>query len=204
MKPMRTTIQVSALLVGVAAALVAHDAHALGPLDLEIGAKAGVGTAPGGTSNGPNPLGFGVGGRAGVSILGLYGGISGIYYLGESKSVTSGPVSASVSAHSILLGLEAGYGSKIGPLSLRGTVGIGNIETDYSGGAAAPGFTLTIPNGSNNGLYIEPGVTGIVALGLWFIGADANALILPDYPGTDGSKSLEAAFTIHGQLGVKF
>jgi hypothetical protein len=190
MQPMRTTIQVSALLLGVAAALVAHDAHALGPLDLEIGAKAGVGTTPGGVPSGsPNPLGFGIGGRAGVSIIGLYGGLSGMYYLGGSQN--------GLSAHSVLLGVEAGYGSKIGPLSLRGTVGIGNIETDVSlSGGAAAGIS-----GSNNGLYIEPGVTGVVGLGLWFVGADANALILPSYA---GSSSLEAAFTLHGQVGVKF
>jgi hypothetical protein len=204
MQPMRTTIQVSALFIGVAAALVAHDALAVGPVDIEIGARVGYGAAPGGTSNGPNPLGFGVGGRAGVSILGLYGGISGIYYLGESKDVSSGGASASFKAHSVLLGLEAGYGSKLGPLSLRATVGIGNIESDYTGGAMGGGVTLTIPPGSNNGLYIEPGVTGVIGFGLWFVGADANALILPDYPGYDGSKTLEAAFTVHGQVGVKF
>ena len=203
MQPMRTTIQVSALFIGVAAALVAHDALAVGPVDIEIGARVGVGTAPGGTSNGPNPLGFGVGGRAGVSILGLYGGISGIYYLGESKDVSAGGASASFKAHSVLLGLEAGYGSKLGPLSLRATVGIGNIESDYSGAFAFAG----VPAGgstSNNGLYIEPGVTGVIGFGLWFVGADANALILPDYLGYDNSKTLEAAFTVHGQVGVKF
>jgi hypothetical protein len=196
---MRTTILVSALFLSVAAVLVANEAHALGPLDLEIGAKAGFGTAPGGTGSGPNPLGFGIGGRAGVSILGLYGGISGIYYVGESKSASVNGISANFKAHSVLLGVEAGYGSGIGPLTLRGTVGIGNIETDYSGGLA--GFS---GSSSNNGLYIEPGVTGVVGLGLWFIGADANALLLPDYPDSTGNKSLEAAFTVHGQVGVKF
>jgi hypothetical protein len=186
MQPMRKTIQVSALLVGVATALVAYDAHALGPLDVEVGARVGVGTTPGGVPSGfPNPLGLGIGGRGGVSILGLYGGISGMYYLGESKSV----LGVSVSAHSVLLGLEAGYGSKFGPLSLRGTVGIGNIETDGS-----PGTTT-------NGLYIEPGVTGVFALGMWFVGADANGLLLPSY---GGGSSLEGAFTLHGQVGVTF
>jgi hypothetical protein len=185
MQPMRTTIQVSALLVGVATALVAYDAHALGPLDVEVGARVGVGTAPGGTS-GVNPLGFGVGGRGGVSILGLYGGISGMYYLGGSQDV----LGTSVSVHSVLLGFEAGYGSKFGPLSLRGTVGIGNIETDVSGGFP-----------SNNGLYIEPGVTGVFAVGMWFFGADANGLLLPSYA---GGSSLEGAFTLHGQVGVTF
>jgi hypothetical protein len=199
MQPMRTTIQVSALLLGVAAALVAHDAHALGPVDIEIGARAGVGTAPGGTGDGANPLGFGIGGRAGVSIIGLYGGISGIYYLGESKTASAGAVSVSASAHSVLLGVEAGYGSKFGPLSLRGTVGIGNVETDFSTSVSVPGFNF--PSGSTNGLYIEPGVTGVLSFGGFFVGADANALVLPSYA---GGSSLEAAFTVHGQVGYGF
>jgi hypothetical protein len=105
--------------------------------------------------------------------------------------------------HSVLLGVEGGYGSKFGPLSLRGTVGIGNIETDASGSLAIGGNSVPL-SGSNNGLYIEPGVTGVISIGMYFIGADANALILPDFHGYDGSKSLEAAFTVHGQLGVTF
>jgi hypothetical protein len=189
---MRTTIQVSALSLAVAAALFAPDAHALGPLDLEIGARAGVGTAPGGTNGGPNPLGFGIGGRAGVSIIGLYGGLSGMYYFGGSQN--------GVSVNSTLLGVEGGYGSKLGPLTLRGTVGIGNIGTNVSVSGSVAGIPLS-GGGTNNGLYIEPGVTGLVGLGIWFLGADANALILPSYA---GGSSLEAAFTLHGQVGVKF
>jgi hypothetical protein len=200
---MRKTIQVSALLVGVATALVAYDAHALGPVDVEIGARAGLGTAPGGTSNGPNPLGFGIGGRGGVSILGLYGGISGMYYLGASQNASAPGASSSFSVHSVLLGFEAGYGSKFGPLAIRGTVGVGNIESDYSGSLMF-GSQGGSGSSSNNGLYVEPGVTGVLSLGMWFVGADANALILPDYHGYDGSKSLEAAFTLHGQVGVTF
>ncbi len=50
----------------VIAALVAseQDAHAIGPVDVEVGARVGVGTNP---ASGSNPLGLGIGGRAGVS-----------------------------------------------------------------------------------------------------------------------------------------
>lgn len=188
MPVMRTTIGVSALLVAVAAALVAHDAHALGPLDLEIAARAGGATRPGG-GDGPNLLGFGLGGRAGVSIVGLYGGLSLINYFGESQSAAG----ITASGHALLYGVEGGYGSTFGPLTLRGTVGVGNIGETVS--------VTGLPDATHNGLYIEPGVTGLIAIGMWLIGADANVLILPN---DGGSSSLDAAFTVHGQLGVKF
>jgi hypothetical protein len=197
MQPMRTTIRVSALSLAVAAALFAPEARALGPLDLEVGAKAGVGTTPGGVPSGyPNPLGFGLGARAGVSIIGLYGGLSFMYYFGGSSNVQiptgAGVISVSESVNSLLYGVEGGYGTKLGPLALRGTVGIGNIGTT----ASASGVSQT-----QNGLYIEPGVTGIFSIGIWFVGADANVLVLPSYA---GGSSLEAAFTLHGQFGVTF
>ena len=66
-----------------------------------------------------------------------------MYYLGGSQNI----LGVNVSVHSVLLGLEAGYGSKFGPLSLRGTVGIGNIETDAS------------PGNSISGLYTAPNAT---------------------------------------------
>ena len=204
MQPMRTTIQVSALslAVGAASFAFAADAHALGPLDLEVGARAGVGTTPGGVPSGaPNPLGFGRGARAGVSIIGLYGGLSFMYYFGGSDNVQiplgTSVISASESVHSLLYGVEGGYGSKFGPLALRGTVGVGNISTVFS----YSGSGVSAPSQTNNGLYIEPGVTGIVSLGMWFVGADANVLVLPSYA---GGSSLEAAFTLHGQVGLTF
>jgi hypothetical protein len=64
---------------------VPKQAHALGPLDLEFGAKVGGATNPGG--NPQNVLGFGLGGRAGVSVLGLYGGVNVVYYFGSSQTM---------------------------------------------------------------------------------------------------------------------
>ena len=63
---------------GLTAAILAFSpkAHALGPVDVEVGARAGTDAGPLG------PLGFGIGGRGGVSVLGLYAGIDVIDYLG--------------------------------------------------------------------------------------------------------------------------
>jgi hypothetical protein len=56
------------------------NADALGPVDVEIGAMAGTATGTFG------PLGFGIGGRGGVSIGGLYAGVDVIDYLGATST----------------------------------------------------------------------------------------------------------------------
>jgi hypothetical protein len=193
---MRPLSRVSAIFAGVAAALLAHDAHAFGPIDLEIALKGGYGTSPGGGS-GPNPLGIGLGGRAGVSIFGLYGGASLINYFGESQTV----VGVKTSVHTLMYGFEGGYGSKFGPLTLRGQVGVGNAHgsIDVSGGPL-PGGSV-----SNDTLYIEPGATLLIVIGKFLMGADANVLFLPNQ--TDpvtGKQSFDAAFTAHAQVGLRF
>ena len=47
------------------------------------------------------------------------------------------------------------------------------------------------------GFYVEPGVTAIVALAIFYVGADINLLILP-------GGTTYASLTAHGQLGLKF
>jgi hypothetical protein len=191
-----------ALSFTAASALVAHDANAAGPIDFEIAAKAGFGTTPGGGS-GPNPLGFGLGGRAGLSIIGLYGGVSLINYFGESQAAAF----LSTSAHTLMYGVEGGYGSKYGPLTLRAVVGVGNASetVDVTCPSQCP-VTITIHSpGTQNNLYVEPGAMAMLALGTVTVGADANILILPSWTDTSsGKSSLDAAFTVHGQLGLKF
>jgi hypothetical protein len=66
-----------------------RDAHALGPLDIEIAGKAGYGTNPD-SGLGFNPLGVGLGGRAGLSIFGLYAGVNVVDYLGGSQPAGDG------------------------------------------------------------------------------------------------------------------
>lgn len=170
-------------LASLAVVTTAQPAHALGPIDLEIGAKAGVGTNPASGNNALNPLGFGLGGRAGVVLFDhLYGGVNLMYYLGGSE----GPVSE----HTLLYGLEAGWGWKlVDILTIRPQVGIGNGTFSVSGGPAGA---------STSNWYLEPGVTGLVSLGLLFVGADANVLAFP------GLQNSNVALTIHGQVGVKF
>ena len=61
---------------------------------------------------------------------------------------------------------------------------------------------------STSGLYLEPGVTGLVSFGLVFLGVDANLALFLNRssitPGGSSSSSVADAFTLHGQVGVKF
>jgi hypothetical protein len=166
-------------LASIAIVTSTRTAHALGPIGVEIGAKAGVGTNP---DSGTNPLGFGLGGRGGVVLFDhLYGGVNLMYYLGGSDQGES--------VHTLMYGLEAGWGfTLVDILTIRPQVGLGNATFSSSGP-----FTASI-----NNLYVEPGVTGILSLGTLFVGADANVILFP------GLSNSNVAFTLHGQVGLKF
>ena len=171
----------------------ARDAHALGPVDLEIAAKAGAGTNPA-PSGAPNPLGFGVGARAGVALLGFYGGLNVVNYFGQDNGL--------VSTHALQYGIEAGFGLTLLALTIRPQVGLGNIS--FSSSVDGSGLSV-----SNSNIYVEPGVTGLISLGgTFFIGIDLNALIIPGVSSPTlvdpNASSTYTAFTAHGQLGVKF
>jgi hypothetical protein len=184
---------VLAVALGVGVASVPRDALALGPVDIELGAKVGGGGAP--FTGEPNPLGFGFGARAGVAFTGWYGGLSLMYYVGESGTVRS----VTASENSFLYGLEGGYGVKLlGLLTLRGVLGVGNFTVDSTGGG--------VGNLSLSNLYLEPGVTALLSFGLWYFGADLNVLILPGVsdPLNVTSSSWATTLTAHGQVGVKF
>jgi hypothetical protein len=178
--------------LGIGSMCVTRDASALGPVDVEVAGKVGYGTNP--FSNYPNPLGVGLGARAGVSLLGLYGGLSFMYYIGSSQDVAS--QGGSISAHSVLYGIEGGYGTSLGPLTLRGQLGVGNFTISESGALS----------GTNSNLYLEPGVTALLTFGMLLVGADANVLVLPgvNNPLPPGDSSWDAAFTVHAQAGIKF
>lgn len=145
-----------------------RDAHAFGPLDIEIAAKGGYGTAPNGGQGGPNPLGVGLGGRAGLSIFGLYAGVNVVDYLGGTVAPISCPpdpgagvVCTGSSAHTLMYGGEFGYGFKISIVTIRPLIGVGSA--------------LVSGSASNSSLYLEPGVTGLLAFGIVIIGVDANS-----------------------------
>lgn len=173
-----------------------RDAHALGPVDLEVGARVGVGTNP--DSAGPNPFGFGIGGRAGVSIFHIYGGLSAIHYFGTSKDL-AGPGTAagvfsttSVTYSSTLLGVEAGYSiTGIPHLTLRPQLGIGNASFSFG-------------DASQSHLYLEPGLVALITLGLLYVGADTNLLAIPGVDQGNNETKTYTSFTIHGQIGIQF
>lgn len=189
----RTFTFVASAAFAVSTLAFARDAHALGPVDLEVGAKVGGATNPSSVSGATNPLGFGLGGRAGLAFLGgIYLGGNIMYYFGGSQNESVSPTapSTSVSFNTLMYGGELGYGIKIlDLLTIRPQVGIGNATFS----ASADGVSTSTSN-----WYLEPGVTGLIGLGLLFVGADANALFFP------GLNNSQAAFSIHGQIGVKF
>ncbi len=181
-------------LASLAGLTSSRTARALGPVDLEVAAKAGLAEPINGA--GLNPLGFGLGGRAGVVLFDhLYGGVALTYYFGGSE--------ANVSAHTLMYGVEAGWGFKpIEIVTIRPQVGLGNANFGYDAGQPplSPGATYpTVDAGSTNNLYVEPGVTALLSLGLVFVGLDAGVLFFPGHEGGNTS-----AFALDGQVGVKF
>ncbi len=173
----------SAAVTGLGTLALTPAASAVGPIDIEVAAKAGGATSP--WSGSPNPLGVGVGARAGATFRGLYGGLSLMYYLGGSTSEADGTI---LNNHTFMFGIEGGYGWEAPPFTVRPQVGIGSfsIAAECSTGC-----------GSSSNLYIEPGLTALFALGRFFLGADANLLFVPNLD------QAQVAFTAHGQLGVK-
>jgi hypothetical protein len=145
--------------------------HALGLLDVEIAAEAGYGI----------PGIAGAGGRAGVSIFGLYGGVNVVdYFFHGFVACTAACPYPSL----LMYGGELGYGYTIGIVTIRPLLGVGRA--------------LILGNPQNtSGLYLEPSVTGLVSFGHLFVGVDANLALFPNWTFAD-------AFTIHGQVGVKF
>jgi hypothetical protein len=93
-----------------------------------------------------------------------------------------------------MYGGEFGYGFKISIITIRPQIGVGS--------ALVSGST------SNSTLYLEPGVTGLVAFGILIVGVDANLAIFPgsNQINSNGTTSttVTEAFTIHGQVGVRF
>jgi hypothetical protein len=201
---MRTaSIVAAAFAFGVGTFAMTRNASALGPIDVEIGAKVGVATTPVKDSGFPNPLGFGIGARGGIDFLGFYGGVQLMYYFGGSDDISVPGQSVSVSTHTFMYGVEAGYGfTLLDILTIRPQVGVGNASFSSSASGAGA-VNVTAGGGSQSNLYIEPGVTGLVSLGGWFVGADANALFFPglDFGPNDSAK---VSFSLHGQIGFKF
>jgi hypothetical protein len=167
----------------------AADAHALGPLDIELAGRVGGGIETSGDPTGP--FGPGLGGRVGATIsgTGVYGGLTFDYYFGGSQQAGG----VSVQQHAVLYGLEGGYGVQLANiLTLRGQLAFGNLA--YTAGSY-----------DKSGIYVEPGITALVFLRSLILGVDAGVVFLPGFspmgplPNTPGP-----ALLLHGQVGWRF
>jgi hypothetical protein len=170
--------------------LGAPAARALGPVGIEVGALGGGGTNP---SYAPTLLGFGVGGRAGVSWSNIYVGAGAIYYAGATSSAT-GVVD---STHTTLVGGQLGYTFKLGVLRVRPLLDLGVAEISEAGS-------------TDSAFYVQPGFTLVVPIGLVYFGFDMNGLLVPSHArpcletGCVNPPSSDVGLTLHGQVGVVF
>lgn len=164
-------------------------AQALAPahgLDIEVAARFGGAATVESPSS--TAFGVGVGGRAGLSVFGFYGGVSGTYYLGGD-----GPGNSP----SWLFGFEGGYSFESHPLSVRPVVLTVRPVVGVGSYTIATQELLEI-NHPVHYLYVEPGVVVLAAVNHWFVGADADFFLTP------GQGDPSAAFMVNGQVGVKF
>jgi hypothetical protein len=177
---------VSVLLVAASAGAgtlaFTRPASALGPVDIEIAARAGYGTSTR-RNDATNPMGVGLGARAGISFLSVYAGASAMYYFGGSDTPLGMPKDTQTSW---MYGVEGGYSVTVLVLTLRPLVGVGEYTLHSS------------TTGSAHSVYIEPGATALITLGSWLVGADANVLLAP------ALDQWKASFTVNGQVGLKF
>jgi hypothetical protein len=200
-------------------------ARAAGPVQFEVGAKVGAGGNPIGGGF-PSSLGFGAGGRAGLSISGLYGGLSAMYYVGDSGRILAKDGTAiesgSVSPRSFLYGVELGYSWwRVRVLELRASLGVGDYLLGMGGGVSVGSnidnfLSPTRPVDPTNYLYLEPALTVLATMTSFYAGFDVSALLLPSgprwppvgpgfsSPPFSSSRAFDVATTAHAQVGVKF
>jgi len=194
---MKSVLKVLVAVLVVGAIWIPREALALGPVDLEIAAQVGGGTSTVG-SGAVNALGLGVGGRAGIDVLGFYGGVAAMYYLGDGgNEADSNGVPVHTYRSSTLVGLEGGYNFGLSILTLRPQLGLGyynnGISTSTQSGIGTTGSTFQ----NSSSIYAEPAITALLPLGIWFVGADAGLLWVP------AIDNAEVAVTVHAQLGIK-
>lgn len=182
------------------------EAHALGPIGVEVGARLGYATNP--DSNISNPLGTNIGVRGGVDLFHkLYLGLNAQYFFGSSVDTPlSGPgTDGSVTTHTTLLGLEVGYSYHVSLLTIRPQLGFGDAQITTLGAyqpdaittSSLPNYTVT-----NTRFYLEPGIVALINIGIVYVGADANILVITDANTQDGNAY--SSFAFGGQAGLHF
>ncbi len=175
-------------------------ACALGPVGIEIAALGGGGGNP--VDGISNPLGGGIGGRVGATFRRIYAGARVDYYFGGAGW------------NSGLMGGELGYGiTLLDFLTLRPQLGVGQFQLVMGAGPVC----CTPSVAQRSALYLQPGVLAMAKFSLFFVGVDANILLMPagpvlmqsGQPGAPvlhsaGSSAFDVALTGHLQLGVAF
>lgn len=176
----------------------------------EIGGVASYLTPP--VHGGTTPFGLGFGGRVGFSFSDIYMGASVIQYLGGTDVDTSD--------RALLYGMEFGYGPRFPAfggafVTVRPTVGVGgaavshtdpsllskaDVVTSASGGGGPASDTVTVTY-----LYVQPGITGILASGSHFVALDTSALVIPSISyGGASQPSTWLSFGTRVELGFVF
>jgi len=228
----------SAIAVLGASAALPREVRAAGPVEIEGGGLVGGGSNP---SHGPNPFAVGIGARGGVEFRHVYLGLAVTYYFGDSGACGAGaplgdtsPLPSTfcgaatsggevqLSQRASLYGVDLGYTlaiPRVKFLKLRPLVQLGDIEVTRTGSVTSQDVTNGALAGlrSDNRFYLQPGLTLLLTVEAFFLGVDANLLIVPGITDLDGvtanaagtgslatSSRTLAAFTSHAQIGFRF
>jgi hypothetical protein len=163
------------------------------------------------TERTPPLVGGGPGVRAGISVLGIYAGLSFIDFLSESSCLASFPGGCG-STHAASYGLELGYGHTFfGRLMVRGLLGLGDrivtsdgTSTACSGVPACQMVVTKSSHASRGDLYLAPAVLVAVTLGPVFVGVDATLVYMPTTGAPNNAPSAPFAALLPGaQLGLR-
>jgi len=177
------------------------EARAVGPIDVELGPRLGYATNP--NTDQATPLGVGVGARGGIEFLHhLYAGVNAMYYFGSTQDTTLGLQQERT--HTLLFGVEAGYGFHLSLLTIRPQLGFG--EATITGFKQFDASTGTVSVNdlavTKNHFYLEPGIVALVNVGLVYVGADANILVIT--AANEADSNAYTSFAFGAQAGLRF
>jgi hypothetical protein len=148
---------------------------------LSMGVLFGAGFSFDHLTGSVNPMGFGLGVRAGYNLNKLFLGGRFMYYVGDASDLPTGRLAMK----SWLLAAEGGYDLELGCLVLRPGLALGIASRIIDGPPSFNGGNLGyIPGSASNtqvGLYLAPGASLILPIDAFFVGADARLhLVLGD------------------------
>lgn len=173
---------------------------------LELGARAGYGTAP--IRGAVNPFGAGFGARVGYVVSDVYFGARATYYLGGSD--------VGASDQALLFGGAVGYGFHLGELLvLRPSLGVGDVAVAHTEPLATVDVVTTASGSTSrrssitttvNNVYVEPGLTLMLASGAHFVAVNGSALVVPGitYGPAPAQSTTWLSYALEGDIGFRF